>query len=291
MVRLSPTLLLLGLGCGGGGGKLCDLYCDQVVRCSVGLYMNDCDADDAVSECENACLEEWREKSTDREEVETCIICLTDELEDECDESTLAESLSDCEDDCDDSDVLDFFEDVDGDWMDELSCGSDSGATSNDRPGGTTTADAVILAAQASCPDDATFQIMIETNFSVGDAILNIWEVNAGATGWDEEHALVGAPTAGAAGDDVTWALTDDGMWMSGTETLFSCGTHDVSGAMVYVARAFDADGVYEDCAAWGGDASNIDEVLATPEGGGDVTSYNGVTDMNHLGFTLQLWQ
>ena len=173
-------------------------------------------------------------------------------------------------------------------------CGGDKGGESGDTgattatggtgtggtgTGGTTTADAVILAAQASCPDDATFQIMIETNFSVGDAILNIWEVNAGATGWDEEHALVGAPTAGAAGDDVTWALTDDGMWMSGTETLFSCGTHDVSGAMVYVARAFDADGVYEDCAAWGGDASNIDEVLATPEGGGDVTSYNGVTD------------
>ena len=144
---------------------------------------------------------------------------------------------------------------------------------------GTTAVDDQIVAVQASCPDDATFEIHVETNFSLSDAIVNVWEVNAGATGWDEEHALVGAPTAGAAGDDVIWSLADEGMWVSGTETLFACGTHDTSNAMVYVARVFDTDGNYEDCAAWGGDASNIDEVLAAPEGGGDVTSYNGVTD------------
>jgi hypothetical protein len=145
----------------------------------------------------------------------------------------------------------------------------------------TTMPDDMITAVQAECPDADTFAITVETNFSVGDALVNIWEVNAGATGWDEEHALVGAPVAGAAGDDIVWSLADDGAWVSGTETLFSCGVHDVSDAMVYVARVFDADGVYEDCAAWGGDTSNIDEVLAMPEGDdmSDHTNYNGVSN------------
>ncbi|MFT4626750.1 MAG: hypothetical protein ACI8PZ_005428 [Myxococcota bacterium] len=173
--------------------------------------------------------------------------------------------------------------DKDGD-----SAGDTGGATTGTATGGGTgggtatgggTTDDQIVAVQASCPTDAAFSIVAETNFSISDALLNIWEVNAGATGWDEEHALVGAPVAGAAGDDATWNLTDDSMWVNGTETLFSCGVHDVSAAMVYVARVYDTDGNYEDCGAWGGEAGNISEVLATPAGGGDVTDYNGVSD------------
>ena len=147
--------------------------------------------------------------------------------------------------------------------------------------GGTTAMDDMIIAVTADCPDDATYQITVETNFAVGDAIVNVWEVLAEAEGWDEEHAMVAAPVAGAMGDDVVWSLMDEagdrGGYMNGSETLFACGIHDESEAMVYVARVFDADGVYEDCAAWGG--NRIDDVFAAVEGGGDVTSYNGVTD------------
>ncbi|MFT5460720.1 MAG: hypothetical protein ACI9K2_007240, partial [Myxococcota bacterium] len=60
-----------------------------------------------------------------------------------------------------------------------------------------------------------------------------------------------------------------------GYATVFQCGVHDTSAAMVYVARVYDDESNYVDCVAWGGDVA---AVLAAPRGGGDVTSFNVVS-------------
>ncbi|MFT4622700.1 MAG: hypothetical protein ACI8PZ_001356 [Myxococcota bacterium] len=129
---------------------------------------------------------------------------------------------------------------------------------------------------QVDCPDPTTLRVRVETNFQIGDAVINFWDVLPGAAGWDEEHVLVEPPTAGRAGDDFAWHLLDESPWVSGLSSAFICGEHD-GARMVYAIRAYDTDGNYEDCAIVG-PRDHVDQVLAHPTGGGDVTGYNGVT-------------
>ena len=121
----------------------------------------------------------------------------------------------------------------------------------------------------------------IETNFAVADGMVDVWEVLPGAGGSDEWHPLVMVPVPGRYGHDMRWDLADESEWVPGTETRFRCGVHDDSlDTMVYIARAYNEAAELADCAAWGG---RVDDVLANPEGGGDVTNHNGVVRAHEI--------
>ncbi|MFT4624430.1 MAG: hypothetical protein ACI8PZ_003089 [Myxococcota bacterium] len=158
-----------------------------------------------------------------------------------------------------------------------LGCGADKDVDEDDDDTASTegTAAPAVLSGRASCPDEFTYEIRLQSNFSVSDAMLNTFEVVPDARGWDEQHPLVAPPLEGADGDEVVWTLEADRTYDPGYATVFQCGVHDTSAAMVYVARVYDDESNYVDCVAWGGDVA---AVLAAPRGGGDVTSFNVVS-------------
>ncbi len=302
------SLLLLALPFVGS----CDLFaspcrelCSYNTDCmpeqleDAGAY-GDCewedDDRDVLKECMDACKDEWKKSSSsDREEFATCIRCFHDEVDGSCDSDDLTESMyDDCEDECDDDEVLDFFEDVYEEWNWEIECdygaGGDTGlwggfdgtteATSGTSP---TPEPLLIDSVQVACNTDGNWQVDAMTSTWTGDAVYNAWEVLPKAAGWNEEHTLPSISFEPDGGPDTLQAILTPGAAVGdhtpGTNTVFVCGTHDVSDAMVYAIRVYDVDLAYADCAIWG-EADKVEQVLTD---GDDVSAHNTISNPEEL--------
>jgi hypothetical protein len=120
----------------------------------------------------------------------------------------------------------------------------------------------------------------------VGDAVVNVWEVLPDKTGWDEEHTMasVGSHPTGE-WDEIERRL-NSGDYVPDETTLFQCGLHDTSDAMVYAVRIYDLDLNLADCALRGNDADTVDKVATSHT---DVSVYNAPSNPSELD-GCQVW-
>jgi hypothetical protein len=107
--------------------------------------------------------------------------------------------------------------------------------------------------------------------------LVNAWETG-NAMGWNDEHELPSvAFGANNTWDELERQLADQaslGTFAPDSNTLFTCGIHDVDPVMTFAIRVYDFDANYSDCAIFSSDVFGINEVFS-----GGAPTYNPVTD------------
>lgn len=104
---------------------------------------------------------------------------------------------------------------------------------------------------------------------------------SANASNWNDWHSLL---ASGVATDGSYTLLSATGIttgvapadWADGVSTVFTCDDHyNDPAVMTYIARAYDINGAFVDCVAWGDDPAGM---LA-----GDYDEFNPMVDTGEL--------
>ena len=150
-----------------------------------------------------------------------------------------------------------------GDTGTAATTGATTGATTTGTTIPATEIDVVIF---PSCDDaDAIWTYHAETvGWTDGNNLVNAWETGS-VGGWSEEHTLPSIEF----GDNYAWdilerTLTDQAEvvdYTPDTNTVFTCGIHDVEDNMTFAIRVYDFDGNFADCAIFASDPTGIQAV------------------------------
>ena len=123
---------------------------------------------------------------------------------------------------------------------------------------------------------DFEFDFLGESSGGVLDAA-----DSANASNWNDYHTLL---ASGVATDGSYTLLSATGIttgaavadWADGTSTVFTCDLHyNDPAVMSYIARAYDINGAFLDCVAWGDDPAGM---IA-----GDYDEFNPMADTGEL--------